>query len=184
MIPNVLADRYASPAMREIWSAEGRIVLERDFWIAVMKSQRELGLPIPEEVIADYEKVREEVHLDSIQERERISRHDVKARLEEFNDLAGHQEIHKGMTSRDLTENVEQLQVFSSLRIIHDKAVASLASLARRAHEWRDVIIAGRTHNVAAQPTTFGKRRRCPMAAAISAPRASWPLKRMRSVRV
>jgi len=158
MIPNVLADRYASPAMRKIWSAEGRIVLERDFWIAVMKSQRELGLPIPEEVIADYEKVREEVNLDSIQERERISRHDVKARLEEFNDLAGHQEIHKGMTSRDLTENVEQLQVFSSLRIIHDKAVASLSALARRAHEWRDVIIAGRTHNVAAQPTTFGKR--------------------------
>ena len=158
MIPNVLADRYASPAMRKIWSAEGRIVLERDFWIAVMKSQRELGLPIPEEVIADYEKVREEVNLDSIQERERISRHDVKARLEEFNDLAGHQEIHKGMTSRDLTENVEQLQVFSSLRIIHDKAVASLSALAQRAHEWRDVIIAGRTHNVAAQPTTFGKR--------------------------
>ncbi|MED5417610.1 MAG: lyase family protein, partial [Verrucomicrobiota bacterium] len=158
MIPNVLADRYASPAMREIWSAEGRIVLERDFWIAVMKAQRELGLPISEEVITDYEKVREEVNLDSIQERERISRHDVKARIEEFNDLAGHQEIHKGMTSRDLTENVEQLQVFSSLRIIHDKAVASLASLARRAHEWRDVIIAGRTHNVAAQPTTFGKR--------------------------
>ena len=158
MIPNVLADRYASPAMREIWSAEGRIVLERDFWIAVMKAQRELGLPISEEVITDYEKVREEVNLDSIQERERISRHDVKARIEEFNDLAGHQEIHKGMTSRDLTENVEQLQVFSSLRIIHDKAVASLSALARRAHEWRDVIIAGRTHNVAAQPTTFGKR--------------------------
>ena len=135
MIPNVLADRYASPAMRKIWSAEGRIVLERDFWIAVMKSQRELGLPIPEEVIADYEKVREEVHLDSIQERERISRHDVKARLEEFNDLAGHQEIHKGMTSRDLTENVEQLQIFSALRIIHDKTVASLAALAHPS--WR-----------------------------------------------
>ena len=158
MIPNVLADRYASPAMREIWSAEGRIVLERDFWVAVMKAQRELGLPIPEEAIADYEKVRKEVNLDSIQERERISRHDVKARLEEFNDLAGHQEIHKGMTSRDLTENVEQLQVFSSLRIIHDKAVATLAALARRVDEWRDLIIAGRTHNVAAQPTTVGKR--------------------------
>ena len=158
MIPNVLADRYASPAMRDIWSAEGRIVLERDFWIAVMKAQRELGLPIPEEAIADYEKVRKEVNLDSIQERERISRHDVKARLEEFNDLAGHQETHKGMTSRDLTENVEQLQVFSSLRIIHDKAVATLAALARRADEWRDMIIAGRTHNVAAQPTTVGKR--------------------------
>ena len=158
MIPNILADRYASDAMKEIWSAEGRIILERDFWIAVMRAQRELGLPITEEAIEAYEAVKTEVNLPSIEERERISRHDVKARLEEFNDLAGHQEIHKGMTSRDLTENVEQLQVFSSLRLIHDKAIASLAALAGKAHEWRDVILAGRTHNVAAQPTTFGKR--------------------------
>ena len=87
-----------------------------------------------------------------------MSRHDVKARIEEFNDLAGHEEIHKGMTSRDLTENVEQLQVFSALRVIHDKAIAALAAMARRAAEWRELVIAGRTHNVAAQPTTVGKR--------------------------
>ncbi|MFM1560441.1 MAG: adenylosuccinate lyase [Roseibacillus sp.] len=158
MIPNVLAERYASSAMRELWSAEGRIVLEREFWIAVMKAQRDLGLAISEEAIADYERVKDEVHLESIQERERVSRHDVKARIEEFNDLAGHQEIHKGMTSRDLTENVEQLQIFSALRVIRDKAVATLSGMSRRAAEWRELVIAGRTHNVAAQPTTFGKR--------------------------
>ena len=129
MIPNVLAERYASSAMRELWSAEGRIVLEREFWIAVMKAQRDLGLAISEEAIADYERVKDEVHLESIQERERVSRHDVKARIEEFNDLAGHQEIHKGMTSRDLTENVEQLQIFSALRVIRDKAVATLSGM-------------------------------------------------------
>jgi adenylosuccinate lyase len=158
MIPNVLAERYASPAMQELWSAEGRIVLEREFWIAVMKAQRDLGLPISEEAIADYERVKGEVDLPSIQERERISRHDVKARIEEFNDLAGHQEIHKGMTSRDLTENVEQLQVFSSLKIIRDKAIATLSAMSTRATQWRDLVMAGRTHNVAAQPITFGKR--------------------------
>jgi adenylosuccinate lyase len=123
-----------------------------------MKAQRDLGLPIPEAAIADYERVKAEVGLASIGERERISRHDVKARIEEFNDLAGHEEIHKGMTSRDLTENVEQLQVFSALRIIRDKAVAALAAMSAPAAAWRDVVIAGRTHNVAAQPTTFGKR--------------------------
>lgn len=158
MIPNILAERYASPRMRGIWSAEGRIVLEREFWIAVMKAQQELGLPISAETIADYESVKDQVNLESIQERERISRHDVKARIEEFNDLAGHEEIHKGMTSRDLTENVEQLQVFSGLEVIRDKAVATLNALARRSEQWRDLVIAGRTHNVAAQPTTFGKR--------------------------
>ena len=158
MIPNVLAERYASPAMYELWSAEGRIILEREFWIAVMKAQQDLGLPIPGEAIEAYEKVKGQVDLASIDERERVSRHDVKARIEEFNDLAGHQEIHKGMTSRDLTENVEQLQTFSALRVVHGKAVATLAAMAKRASQWRDLVIAGRTHNVAAQPTTFGKR--------------------------
>ncbi|NNC90470.1 MAG: adenylosuccinate lyase [Akkermansiaceae bacterium] len=158
MIPNVLAERYATAPMAEIWSPEGRIELEREFWIAVMKAQADLGLDISKEAIAAYEKVKEDVDLESIAERERVSRHDVKARIEEFNALAGHEEIHKGMTSRDLTENVEQLQVFSALRVIHEKAVAAMGAMARRAAEWRDLVITGRTHNVAAQATTVGKR--------------------------
>ena len=119
-IPNVLAERYASAAIANIWSAEGRIVLEREFWISVMKAQQDLGLDIPQEAIDAYESVKGDVNLASIMERERITRHDVKARIEEFCDLAGHQHIHKGMTSRDLTENVEQLQVFRSLIILRD----------------------------------------------------------------
>ena len=158
MIPNVLAERYASPAISEIWSAEGRIVLEREFWIAVMKAQKDLGLDIPQEAIDAYESVKDQVNLPSIMERERVTRHDVKARIEEFCDLAGHQHIHKGMTSRDLTENVEQLQVYRSLLIIREKAVTTLAKLKKRSVQWRDLVITARTHNVAAQPTTFGKR--------------------------
>lgn len=158
MIPNVLAERYASPAISEIWSAEGRIVLEREFWIAVMKAQKDLGLDIPQEAIDAYESVKDQVNLDSIMERERITRHDVKARIEEFCDLAGHQHIHKGMTSRDLTENVEQLQVYRSLLVIRDKTIATLSQMKARSAQWRDLVITARTHNVAAQPTTFGKR--------------------------
>lgn len=157
-IPNVLAQRYASGPMRTIWSARGRVILERDFWIAVMKAQRELGLAIPEDAIAAYERVRERVDLKSIDARERVTLHDVKARIEEFCDLAGHEHIHKGMTSRDLTENVEQLQVLRSLELVRDKVAAALIALAGRAEEFRDLVITGRTHNVAAQPTTFGKR--------------------------
>ncbi len=157
-IPNVLAERYASNAIVNIWSATGRIVLEREFWIAVMKAQKELGLDIPQEAIDAYEAVKNQVNLDSIMERERITRHDVKARIEEFCDLAGHQHIHKGMTSRDLTENVEQLQVYRSLLILRDKAIAALANISKRAEQWQDLVITARTHNVAAQPTTFGKR--------------------------
>ena len=158
VIPNILAERYASTEIQSIWSAEGRIVLEREFWIAVMKAQRDLGLDIPAEAIAAYEKVKDQVDTRSIMERERVTRHDVKARIEEFNGLAGHEQVHKGMTSRDLTENVEQLQVYKSLLVIRDKSVAALARLAQRAKQWDELVLTARTHNVAAQPTTFGKR--------------------------
>ncbi len=157
-IPNVLAGRYASDAMKAIWSAEGRIVLEREFWIAVMKAQKDLGLDIPQEAIDAYDSVKGNVDIESINNRERITRHDVKARIEEFCDLAGHQHIHKGMTSRDLTENVEQLQVWRSMQIIRDKAVAVLDRMSKHAADWRDVVFAARTHNVAAQASTMGKR--------------------------
>ena len=157
-IPNVLAGRYASDAMKAIWSAEGRIVLEREFWIAVMKAQKDLGLDIPQEAIDAYESVKGNVDIESINNRERITRHDVKARIEEFCDLAGHQHIHKGMTSRDLTENVEQLQVWRSMQIIRDNAVAVLDRMSKHAADWRDVVFAARTHNVAAQASTMGKR--------------------------
>jgi adenylosuccinate lyase len=158
VIPNVLAERYASAAIADIWSAEGRIILEREFWIAVMKAQKDLGLDIPQEAIEAYEANKETVDVTSIMERERVTRHDVKARIEEFNDLAGHEHVHKGMTSRDLTENVEQLQVYRSLLVVRDKTLAALARMRRRAEQWSELVLTARTHNVAAQITTFGKR--------------------------
>jgi adenylosuccinate lyase len=157
-ISNVLAERYASAAMKAIWSQHGRVALERDFWIAVMKAQRDLGVPIPAEAIKDYEKVKDQIDLAAIDRRERVTLHDVKARIEEFSELAKRQFIHLGLTSRDLTENVEQLQVFRSLQLVRFKAAAALLALGRQAEAHRDLMITGRTHNVPAQPTTFGKR--------------------------
>ena len=158
VIPNILAERYASAALQSIWSAEGRIILEREFWIAVMKAQRDLGLDIPAEAIVAYETVKDQVDTAAIMAREKITRHDVKARIEEFNGLAGHEQVHKGLTSRDLTENVEQLQVYRSLLIVRDKAIAALRRMRERSVQWEALIITARTHNVAAQPTTLGKR--------------------------
>lgn len=158
LIPNVLAERYASPEMCAIWSGEGKVQLEREFWVAVMKAQKDLGLSIPDGVIEDYEKVIGHVDLESIRKREAVTRHDVKARIEEFCDLAGHEHIHKGMTSRDLTENVEQLQVFRSLELVRARAVTTLIRMSELAEKTQDQILTARTHNVAAQPTTLGKR--------------------------
>ena len=157
-IPNVLAERYASGAMKDIWSQAGRVGLERDFWIAVMKGQRDLGVPIPAEAIKDYERVKSAIDLVSIAKRERITLHDVKARIEEYSELAQRQFIHLGLTSRDLTENVEQLQIFSALKLVRFKAASALLALAKQAESHRDLMITGRTHNVPAQPTTLGKR--------------------------
>lgn len=157
-IPNVLASRYASSAMASLWSPEHKIRLERRLWLAVMRAQVDLGVDIPADAVDDYAAVVEDVNLESIAERERVTRHDVKARIEEFNALASHEHIHKGMTSRDLTENVEQLQIRESLVLLRAKLVAVLTRLARLAAEYSDTAMAGRSHNVAAQTTTLGKR--------------------------
>ena len=161
-VPNVLANRYASAPMREIWAPEAKVVAERRLWLAVLRAQRDLGVDFggadPDQVIADYERVLNEVDLEDIAARERVSRHDVKARIEHFNALAGQEHIHKGMTSRDLTENIEQLQILSSLKVIRTSVIATLANLGRIAAQYASQPLTGRTHNVAAQITTLGKR--------------------------
>lgn len=157
-VPNVLAARYASAEMVRLWSPEQKIVLERELWLAVLEAQRDLGVAVPDDAVDAYRRVIDQVDLDSIDARERVTRHDVKARIDEFCALAGHEQIHKGMTSRDLTENVEQLQLRRSLVVIRGRMLAALARLAERAAESATVVMAGRSHNVPAQATTLGKR--------------------------
>ncbi|GAA5177166.1 adenylosuccinate lyase [Rugosimonospora acidiphila] len=158
MIPNVLAARYASPELVDIWSPEEKVRAERRLWLAVLQAQKDLGVAVPDGAIEAYRQVLDRVDLASIAARERVTRHDVKARIEEFSALAGFEAIHQGMTSRDLTENVEQLQIRSSLLLIRDRMVAALARLAERAVEYEATVMVGRSHNVPAQATTLGKR--------------------------
>ena len=156
--PNVLAGRYASERMRALWSSEHRVVLERRLWLAVLEAQRKLGLDVDQSVVDAYEAVVEVVDLESIAAREAVTRHDVKARIDEFCALAGHEFIHLGMTSRDVTENTEQLLVLDSLMVIRDDLVAVIARLADLAEAHASTMMVARTHNVAAQATTLGKR--------------------------
>lgn len=161
VIPNVLAQRYASAQMRTLWSPTHKIILERQLWMAVLAAQTELGVGDPEvaqQALDAYKAVIDQVDLDSIARREAITRHDVKARIEEFCALAEHEQIHKGMTSRDLTENVEQLQIKQSLELMRERGVAVVTRLASLAERYSDLVMTGRSHNVAAQATTLGKR--------------------------
>ncbi|MDQ2796332.1 MAG: adenylosuccinate lyase [Actinomycetota bacterium] len=148
--------------MATLWSPAHKIVLERQLWLAVLRAQIALGIEVPAGAVEAYQSVvdrgTDAVDLESIAARERVTKHDVKARIEEFAALSGHEQAHKGMTSRDLTENVEQLQVRSSLQLVRTKTLAVLARLARRAGEYDALVMAGRTHNVPAQATTLGKR--------------------------
>jgi adenylosuccinate lyase len=155
---SLLASRYASAAMCEVFAPEAKIIAERKLWIAVMRAQSSLGHIIANDVITDYENVITQVNLASIDAREKSIRHDVKARIEEFNALAGHEAIHAGMTSRDLTENIEALQIRNGLEIVHNKVVALLARLGESAAQYAAQPIAGRSHNAPAQITTLGKR--------------------------
>jgi adenylosuccinate lyase len=154
----VLADRYASKEMREIWSQHKKVLLERELWIEVMKIQSKAGFDIGSEVIKSYERVKSNINLASINQRERILKHDVKARIDEFNSLVGHQSIHLGMTSRDLTENVELWQTKQSLELIEFKSLAFLHRLGEVINSYLDLAIVARTHNVPAQVTTLGRR--------------------------
>jgi adenylosuccinate lyase len=157
-LADVLAARYASPEMVNIWSPRRKVIAERQLWLAVLEAQADLGLAVDRTVIDDYRAVVDQVDLESIDRRERTTRHDVKARIEEFCALAGHEQIHKGMTSRDLTENVEQMQVRQSLELVRDRCVAALARLAGLATRYESLVLTGRTHNVPAQAVTLGKR--------------------------
>ncbi len=157
-IPNVLAERYAGAAMRAIWSPREKVRREREFWLAVLEAQIQLGLQVPASAPAAYRAVIDDIDLDSIARRERRLRHDVMARLEEFCALAGCEYLHWGFTSRDVTENVEQAQIRDALSLVLTKAVAAVQAVARRASEFAADKIVARTHNVPAQVTTLGRR--------------------------
>jgi len=157
-VTGVLADRYASNAMRHIWSQEEKILLERKIWIHVLKIQQKLGFKVLDDAISSYERVRDNIDIQRIISREKILKHDVKARIEEFNELAGYESIHIGMTSRDVTESVELFQMRLSLDLIEFKSLTFLRKLGETVHKYIDTPLVSRTHNVPAQVTTLGKR--------------------------
>ncbi len=156
--PNVLATRYSTKEMVAIFDPINKIINERRFWITILKLQQKAGLPITDSDIKAYEAVVEKVDLDSIYRREIKTRHDVKARIEEFNALAGAEKIHIGLTSRDLTENIELIQIKAGLELIEYRVLQTLFLLGEKISKYEKTYMVGRSHNVAAQVTTLGKR--------------------------
>jgi adenylosuccinate lyase len=157
--PNVLSERYATEQMDETFSPTTRIVLERELWIAVAKAQRKLGVRIPAEAIAKYESAKGHINMDRIGIVERRTKHDVAARIVAFNEAAktdGY--IHLGMTSRDVTDNVEQVQIKRASQLIFGKYISVLRHLVDKAKEYKRIYLTARTHHQPAQPTLLGRR--------------------------
>jgi adenylosuccinate lyase len=156
--PNVLATRYATEEMVAIFDPVNKIIAERKFWITILRLQKAGGLSITDSDITSYEKVVDKVDLASIEKRERANRHDVKARIEEFNSLAGIEKIHIGLTSRDLTENIELIAIKDGLNLVRRRTLETLFLLEKIITKYEKTYMVGRSHNVAAQVTTLGKR--------------------------
>ncbi|MBS3144125.1 adenylosuccinate lyase [Candidatus Woesearchaeota archaeon] len=156
---NVLSRRYATEPINVIFSEQGTIIAERDLWIAVMKAQRELGVDISAETIAKFEAAKHSIDLARILEIEKKTRHDVKARIQAFVEAAqAPEQIHLGMTSRDATDNVEQMQNKRAGKFILGKYVSVLRHLVDKSEQYAPIFLTARTHHQAAQLTSLGRR--------------------------
>lgn len=156
---NILSQRYATKEINDIFSQEGTILAYRELWIAVMKAQRKFGVNISLEDIEKFEKAKTKIDLEQIKAIEKKTKHDVKANIESFVISANANEhIHKGMTSRDLTDNVEQMQILKASKIILGKFISILRHMLEKSKEYQNIILTARTHHQPAQATVLGRR--------------------------
>mgnify|MGYP001558350903 CR=1 FL=1 len=156
---NVLAERYATNKIKDIFSERGKIILERELWLAVMGAMKKLGVKIPASDIKKFKETKGKINLALIKKIEKKTRHDIKAKIEAYIIAAkAGEHVHKGMTSRDLTDNVEQVQIKRAAEIIFGKYVSVLRHFIDKAKLYRPIIITARTHHQPAQPTLLGRR--------------------------
>ncbi len=155
-----LAERYASAAMLELWSPATRHGLWRQLWLALAEAEKELGVPIPDEAIAQMRAHLEDIDFDAVAAYECRFRHDVMAHVHAFGDVAPAARgfIHYGATSAFVTDNADLILMRRGLELLRGKLVRVLRALAAFAREWRAEPTLGSTHLQPAQPTTVGKR--------------------------
>jgi adenylosuccinate lyase len=155
-----LSTRYASAAMRRLFSAEHRARLWRELWIALARAQHELGLPVSEEQVAELREHAAEIDLERVREHERRLRHDVMAHVHAWGELCPKARpiLHLGATSCYVTDNADLLILRDALDLVRAGLVGTIARLAEFARRWRSLPTLGLTHLQPAQATTVGKR--------------------------
>ncbi|MDE6200886.1 MAG: adenylosuccinate lyase [Clostridiales bacterium] len=157
---NPLITRYADRKTAEIFSDDYKFKLWRKLWIALAESEKELGLDISDEQIAEMKKYASEINYEYAENEERIVRHDVMAHIHAFGEQARAAKpiIHLGATSCYVTDNAELIQIYDALGIIKRKMLTVMDRLRAFALKYKDLPALGYTHLQPAQLTTLGKR--------------------------
>ena len=155
-----LSGRYASEAMKKIWSPKHVARQWRRLWLWLAESERELGLGIEESQLESMRAHLDDVDLADIAEREAELRHDVMAHLHSFGALCPDAKpiLHWGATSAFIQDNADILIIRDSLGLLRAGLVDAIDKLARFADEQKEQACLGYTHFQTAQPTTVGKR--------------------------
>jgi adenylosuccinate lyase len=157
---NPLHERYASAAMKRLFSARHRFLLWRRLWITLAECQKELGLAISDRQLAGLREVESQLDLQRVSEIERETRHDVVAHLRHFAEQAGEagRVLHLGATSAFITDNSDVVLIREALEIVGSRLGTVIRNLAAFSRETRSIATLAYTHLQPAQLTTIGKR--------------------------
>jgi adenylosuccinate lyase len=157
---NPLTGRYASPEMSALWSEQRKFSTWRGLWVVLAEAERELGLPITEQQIAELRAHTDDIDFKAADAYERKLRHDVMAHVHAYGDLcpSARPIIHLGATSCYVTDNTDLILIREALQMTARRLAAVIDALAKFAAEHRSLACLGFTHLQPAQPTTVGKR--------------------------
>ena len=155
-----LSERYASKEMQYIFSPDMKFRTWRKLWIALAETEKELGLPITEEQIAELKAHADDINYDVAKEREKLVRHDVMSHVYAYGQQCPKAKgiIHLGATSCYVGDNTDIIVMSEALKLVKKKLINVIDELARFADKYKAQPTLAFTHFQPAQPTTVGKR--------------------------
>ncbi len=155
-----LCRRYASRRMQYIFSDTMKFTTWRRLWIALAESEKELGVPITDEQIAELKAHVEDIDYESAARHEREVRHDVMAHVLTYGECCPNAKpiIHLGATSCYVGDNTDIIQMKQALLQIRSLLITTIKAVAGFAEKYKSLPTLAYTHFQAAQPTTMGKR--------------------------
>ena len=152
--------RYASKEMQYIFSQDFKFKTWRKLWIALAKSEKELGLNISDEQIKELEAFADNINYDVAEAREKEVRHDVMSHVYAYGVQCPKAKpiIHLGATSCYVGDNADIVTMREGLKLVTAKTVAVIKNLSGFAEKYKALPCLAYTHLQPAQLTTVGKR--------------------------